>query len=523
MGESEKILLIDDTCHSAPLQLVESVDTPLGAYSNTVLATLYGVLSDYGNETRNQRWYTGSLWRKVLDSDLLKEALATKTLYGEADHPLDIENRLETHIPYISHIVREPKIVETEQCVKGYLDILDTPYGRIVKTLIDYGCELGVSSRGSGELTSIDGRVVVNEDTYNFVTWDIVARPSNKKARGHEIDTVNNSGRTAFESLREQINVMIKDHDIQSLRITESLISNTNIPDKEQVLEMIKESIDSESNEQNDSDNTLRSDLDQAYERIVALKKENLELDVKNKSLSKSVEDSEKTISDLTELNKNLTSMVKSYMEELSSEKDTSTDTTGSESKIDDNSTKDVHETKIDYDKISELVDRSNKDIESKLDRLMSELDNSDQVDTLKSENDQLRSELDDANQKEVELETSLKNSQNENVRLIRKVSTVVSEYFKLRCSQLGLNESLARKEFNNRLYEYDLKDIDEVLTELYSSGSSSLMRINESGSGSNKVGSLKLTGSLKSKVTPSESDEVDSGLVESIRNVKLS
>ena len=71
-----KTILIDEY-DRRPLKVVESVgSTPNGEYSKAVLATLYGVLSDYGHETRNDRWYTGSLWKKVLNDSLFKEAIA---------------------------------------------------------------------------------------------------------------------------------------------------------------------------------------------------------------------------------------------------------------------------------------------------------------------------------------------------------------------------------------------------------------------------------------------------------------
>ena len=61
--------------------------------------------------------------------------------------------------------------------VYGKAKILDTPYGNIVKNLIDEGVRLGVSSRGMGSLKQVNG---VNEvqDDFNLATVDIVADPS---------------------------------------------------------------------------------------------------------------------------------------------------------------------------------------------------------------------------------------------------------------------------------------------------------------------------------------------------------
>lgn len=521
-------VLLTDQYRSSPLKLVESYATPDGPYTNAVIATLYGVLSDYGNETRNDRWYTGSLWKKVLNSELFKEMIETKTLFGEPDHPMDVENRLEVHIPYVSHIIREPHINEANQTVEGYLDILDTPYGRIIKTLIDYGCILGVSSRGSGDLTSDGGRTIVDEDSYNFITWDIVARPSNKKARVDEIDTISldpkSTGKTAFESMESQIRSMIKGHDKGSLQLTESLISTTDIPDKEKLIGLIKESYDSEfasrqsnandgNSDPTDSDDPVvpKSDLDEAYGRVLSLKKENTELGIENKDLRKSLEDAQNTISELSGLNENLRSMVSSYMDKLSeshrasrttviTDKMNESTTDGKNPNDEDNDLEPQMLEVIDpdYTEITEAIRKSSTVLLNRIDEMQKELDKSSdlskEVDRLNKEVDGLSEEVDDLTKK-------LDNSQNENIRMIRRYSNAVSEYFRLRCSMLGINEQIARNEFRNRLSEYDVKDIDDVLTEMYSSSRSMSSRVNESitspqAGNAGKVGSLTLSGS---------------------------
>lgn len=529
MSEKSKVLLSDQS--SSPLKLVESRQTPTGPYTSAVIATLFGVLSDFGNETRNGRWYTGSLWRKVLSSELFKEALRTKTLFGEPDHPLDIEDRLETHIPNISHIIRDPKINEGKQVVEGYLDILDTPNGRIIKTLIDYGCELGVSSRGSGELTSIDGRILVDEDLYTFITWDIVARPSNKKAR---VSPTTKEVRTALESIQSQVSTMIENGDQISLKLAESLISKVDIPNKDVVLNKIKESLDSEQPDlSDDKDHVLKTDLDQAYERVITLKSENEELRSETEVLKKSLEESENTISDLNDLNKNLSSMVTSYMEELQSVSN-SNQTMESENfdnKVHNNEESEVLSTDDLLESISEMfsvmLTESSSKVTKRFNEVLSKMDQyRDSIDTQKHADD-LSDDLDQANRRINDLEGEIKTSKNENNRLVRKVSSITNEYFKLRCSQLGLNEQVAKNEFNNRLYEYDLKDIDSVLNELYSSNrevtSKSLKEsITES---SGKVGSIQLVGSLRSKSTNTDIDDYEDddskGLIESIRQVR--
>jgi hypothetical protein len=60
----------------------------------------------------------------------------------------------------------------------GEAKIMDTPYGKIVKGLIDEGAQLGVSSRGMGSLIQRNGVNYVKDDFYLATAADIVADPS---------------------------------------------------------------------------------------------------------------------------------------------------------------------------------------------------------------------------------------------------------------------------------------------------------------------------------------------------------
>ena len=95
-------------------------------------------------------------------------------LVGELDHP---EERLEISLQNVSHVINDMWI-EGDQVV-GTIDILPTPSGKIVSELLDYGTDIGISSRGAG---SVGPNNVVDPD-YQFVTFDFVARPSCEAAR----------------------------------------------------------------------------------------------------------------------------------------------------------------------------------------------------------------------------------------------------------------------------------------------------------------------------------------------------
>ena len=92
--------------------------------------------------------------------------------YGELGHPEGPTVNLER----VSHLVTE--LYPDGKNIMGEARILDTPMGKIVKTLMDEGTKLGVSSRGMGSLDERDGAKYVRNDFYLAAAADIVADPS---------------------------------------------------------------------------------------------------------------------------------------------------------------------------------------------------------------------------------------------------------------------------------------------------------------------------------------------------------
>lgn len=148
----------------------------------SVLKTVKGIVADF-NPNRNGRVYPRQLWEKVINSEYVKEMMSSRMLLGEADHPFD--DRVEISIKEVSHAINKLWIENDK--VMAELDILNTPNGEKVATLIDYGSKIGVSSRGAGSVTS-DGSV--DPDDYQFFTFDIVCRPSVQAARITESENV---------------------------------------------------------------------------------------------------------------------------------------------------------------------------------------------------------------------------------------------------------------------------------------------------------------------------------------------
>lgn len=138
-----------------------------------VLKRIQMKMSDW-KPNRNGRVYPKELWQNVVNSAYVKEAINTHTLYGESSHP---EERLEVDLANVSHAINDMWL--ENDGVYGIIDILPTPQGQIINSLIEYGSEIGISSRGTGSVVGNE----VDPDDYTFVTFDMVMRPSVEAAR----------------------------------------------------------------------------------------------------------------------------------------------------------------------------------------------------------------------------------------------------------------------------------------------------------------------------------------------------
>jgi len=101
-----------------------------------------------------------------------KEFINKNRAFGELGHPDGPTVNLER----VCHMVKSLK--QDGKDFIGEAKIMDTPYGKIVKGLIDEGAQLGVSSRGMGSLIQRNGVNYVKDDFYLATAADIVADPS---------------------------------------------------------------------------------------------------------------------------------------------------------------------------------------------------------------------------------------------------------------------------------------------------------------------------------------------------------
>ena len=130
-----------------------------------------GVFLQSEIKNRNGRVYPKETLAKEV-SRYNREFVNQKRAFGELGHPDGPTVNLER----VSHMITD--IHEDGNNFIGEAKIMDTPYGKIVKNLIDEGAKLGVSSRGMGSLErGRGGQAVVGKDFYLATAADIVSDP----------------------------------------------------------------------------------------------------------------------------------------------------------------------------------------------------------------------------------------------------------------------------------------------------------------------------------------------------------
>lgn len=128
--------------------------------------SMKGIFIQGGIRNHNGRVYPVNEIRKAVES--INEAIKKDAgVLGECDHPQE----LQIHLDRVSHKITEMWMDGGNGY--GKLQILPTPCGNIVKTLLECGVKLGVSSRGSGNVNDA-GEV----SDFEMLTVDIVAKPS---------------------------------------------------------------------------------------------------------------------------------------------------------------------------------------------------------------------------------------------------------------------------------------------------------------------------------------------------------
>jgi len=126
-----------------------------------------GIFIEGGVKNANQRIYPVNEITRAVEH-INEQIKGGYSVLGEVDHPDDLKINLDR----VSHMIEQMWM--DGPAGHGKLKILPTPMGQLVKTMLESGVKLGVSSRGSGNVSESTGHV----SEFEIVTVDVVAQPS---------------------------------------------------------------------------------------------------------------------------------------------------------------------------------------------------------------------------------------------------------------------------------------------------------------------------------------------------------
>ena len=152
-------------------ETIESVRTITEEKNGVKTLFIEGPFLVADRPNRNNRIYETKTLKKEVDR-YMEEYVTKNRAFGELGHP----DSPTINLDRVSHLITNLR-QEGSQWI-GKAKILETPMGKIAKSLMEGGATLGVSSRGMGSLKEVNGINVVQDDYYLATAADIVADPS---------------------------------------------------------------------------------------------------------------------------------------------------------------------------------------------------------------------------------------------------------------------------------------------------------------------------------------------------------
>jgi len=130
---------------------------------------LSGIMQKSDVQNGNGRVYPHPILMREVEN--YKKLVKERRALGELDHPEDSVINLKNASHMVTDVWFEGKDV------MGKIKVLDTPSGNILRSLVDSGVKLGISSRGMGSVSENQGATVV-EDDFQLICFDFVSEPS---------------------------------------------------------------------------------------------------------------------------------------------------------------------------------------------------------------------------------------------------------------------------------------------------------------------------------------------------------
>ena len=466
-----------------------------------ILGRLVGVIADFVNPTRNGRKYTEELWDKTFNNPIMKEKLENRCCLGELGHP---EDRQEIDIEKVAICLAEVPKKGDDGKLYGVFDILDTPNGRILKTLCDYGTNIGVSSRGSGDVTEdYSGEEIVEPDTYECECWDAVLLPAVKSARPayvtESLDTKKTLKMALQESLAnatdeekkvmkdtmDELKIDYKDESLEDESVKEDEASERDealveedviTPEKVDNIDSTQASSDIAAE---DNGAELERELQEALKQNIALEAEIKRLQeklsvcyTKETRYENALAQRKTQLTNEQDNSKKLSESIQSLKTALAASDKANKESESKLAKLNEN----LQTTKINQRSLSESLNVKDKKIqllESKVSSLTE--DYSKKVSTLESEkktlnesvtalNEELKQKETDSKILRSQLSAKVKHAEQLTEKYKSIAKTAVERYITVRAKSLGISS----QEIKSRLNEnYSFNDIDKVCDDL--------------------------------------------------------
>lgn len=134
---------------------------------------LKGIIQKADTLNQNGRVYPRSILEREVKN--YQKFIAENRALGELDHP---ESSV-VNLKNVSHIMRSA--VMEGDVVRGSLEVLDTPSGQTLRSLVESGVKIGISSRGVGS-TQRQGDYHVVQNDFQLICFDVVSEPSTPQA-----------------------------------------------------------------------------------------------------------------------------------------------------------------------------------------------------------------------------------------------------------------------------------------------------------------------------------------------------
>ena len=485
-----------------------------------ILGRLKGVIADFKNPTRNGRLYGPKLWEKLFEDPITKEKIENRCMFGEIEHPQG--ERMAIDPEKIAVCLAEVPKKDSKGHLIGVFDILNTPCGKILKTLLDYGTTVGVSSRGQGDtFTNYDGVEEVDPDSYECTGWDVVLLPAVKAAR-MQVVAESLGQKTLTQALTESINSSSDDAQKIMKETLDELGINLNSEEVNDIQTLPEnDTADNDGESLVEQLSTSMLENQKLQEKVSNLQEKLSVCYAKEYDYEDEIKKYKKTISKLTEsvksidpLKQRISSLQESVSNKQSKIVDSENELNTSKDKIKKlgNKVSNLRESLKEKDSIIESLNDKTIKIQNSYEKEIGKLNNT--ISDLQSLVENLKEQLISADknskirQKQYSDKLEKQNKLVENYKNVAKVA--VDKYIQSQANKLGVSPNEIKSKLNE---SYTFDDIDKACDDIqdFNLGINSL----PFGSPFQQKPKIKFNESINTKIPTNEDDAIDNSLME--------